>query len=93
MTFPGYILVFLVDVAAVTGQFRMLVAQYETRAFMIEVLAAPAVLIMAIRALLAKTACMNVIALMTCNACLRCIAVFCPGSMAGCTVSHTMRPL
>ena len=93
MTFSGYILVFLIDMAAVTGQFRMPVAQYETRALMIEVLAAPAAFIMAIRTLLAKTACMNIITLMACDACLRCIAVLFPGNMAGCTLSHAMRAL
>jgi len=90
MALPWNILVFLIGMTAITGQFRMLVPQYKVRFVMIEFLTFPAALIMTISALFTQSACMNVITLMTCEAIMRCIAVFFLSNMAGCTVSHTM---
>jgi len=92
-TFPRYILVSVVDVAAVTREFCMFIPQYEIRIIVIEFLAAPPVLGMAIRTLLTKPTHMDVIILMACNAVLWCIAEFFPGNMTGVTASHTMRAL
>jgi pyruvate/2-oxoglutarate/acetoin dehydrogenase E1 component len=88
IAFPGYVLVTVIDMATVTGKFRMLFPKREIRVVVIKIPAGPAVFSMAIRAMYSKSTRMHVVILMACNAILWCVAKFFPGNMASCAASY-----